>query len=149
MRVLELNGAGNLHPWLRRLPRHKAVQFPEVDMQHLPYSDARFDLVLHSDTLEHVPDPLQGLRECHRVLRPGGWCCYTIPIITKRLTRSRIELPPSFHGSPTDEKHDFQVHTEYGSDFWEQVFVAGFDECRLVTVEFPAAQAIAARKAFL
>jgi hypothetical protein len=80
------------------------------------------------------------------VLRAGGWCCFTIPIITKSLTRSRAGLPPSYHGQPTDEKHDFKVHTEYGCDFWEQVLAAGFDECRIVTVEFPSAQAIAARK---
>ena len=146
LRVLELNGAGDLHRWLHRLPRYTAGQFPNVDMQALPYADASFDLVLHSDTLEHVPDPMQGLCECHRVLRAGGWCCFTIPIVTQRLTRSRSGLPPSYHGQPTDEKHDFQVHTEYGSDFWEQVLAAGFDECRIVTVEFPSAQAIAARK---
>ena len=115
-------------------------------MQNLPYADGSFDLVLHSDTLEHVSDPLLGLSECHRVLRPGGWCCFTIPIVTKRLTRSRAGMSPSYHGLPADEKHDYQVHTEYGSDFWEQVLAAGFDACCVFTVEFPTAQAIAARK---
>jgi len=146
-RVLELNGAGGLTRYLARLPRHVAAAFPEVDMQRMPYADASFDLVLHSDTLEHVPDASQGLRECLRVLAPGGWCCFTIPIITGRLTRSRQGMAASYHGPPDHEQGDFIVHTEYGSDFWEQILAAGFDECRIVTVEYPSAQAIAARKA--
>jgi SAM-dependent methyltransferase len=146
LRVLELNGAGDLARYLHRLPRHLSAQFPDVDMQQLPYADSSFDLVLHSDTLEHVPDPLRGLRECLRVLRPGGWCCFTIPIVTRRLSLNRVGLPPSYHGQATTEKPDYLVHTEFGSDFWELVLDAGFDECRVVTVEFPSAQAIAARK---
>jgi len=144
--VLELNGAGGLERYLKRLPRRTLGTFPEVDMQKLPYKDLSFDLVLHSDTLEHVPDPNQALCECLRVLKPGGWCCFTVPIITGRMTRNRANLPPSYHGKVTTDADDFLVHTEYGSDCWEQVFLAGFDECHIVTVEFPTAQAIAARK---
>jgi len=145
-RVLEINEAGTLSAYLKRLPRGTLATYPEIDMQRLPYADASFDLVLHSDTLEHVPDPLMGLRECQRVLRPGGWCCFTVPIITGRLSRTRQGLPPSHHGRSTTDQADMLVQTEYGSDFWEPILQAGFDECRLVTVEYPAAQAIAARK---
>ena len=54
-------------------------------------------------------------------------------------------LPASYHGIPGDELPDFLVHTEYGADCWTQVMEAGSEECRLLTVEYPAAQAIAAR----
>ena len=145
-RVLEINDAGTLSRYLRRLPRRTLAQYPEIDMQRMPYADGSFDLVLHSDTLEHVPDPLAGLRECLRVLRPGGWCCFTIPIITGRMSKLRTGLPPSHHGRSTTSQDDMLVQTEYGSDFWEQVLTAGFDECRIVTVEYPSAQAIAAHK---
>jgi hypothetical protein len=36
------------------------------------------------------------------------------------------------------------VHTEYGADAWLQVIEAGFMECRLVVLEFPAAIALLA-----
>ena len=55
--MLEINEAGTLHPILRMLPRHRLVSYPEVDMTRLPFADRSFDLVVHSDTLEHVPDP--------------------------------------------------------------------------------------------
>lgn len=146
LRVLEINEAGSLSRYLRRMPRRKLATYPDVDMQHLPYPSASFDLVLHSDTLEHVPDPAAGLSECSRVLRPGGFCCFTIPLVVGRLTRSRLGLAPSFHGEESSRLNDLLVHTEYGSDFWASVLDAGFEECRIVTVEFPSAQAIAAQK---
>ena len=146
LKILELNGANTLTSMLQRLPRRTLGCYPEVDMQKLPYRDNQFDLVVHSDTLEHVPNPLEGLRECLRVLRPGGWCIYTIPIVVGRLSRSRKGLPPSYHGTQSTGENDMMVHTEYGSNFWEEVLAAGFDECRIVTVEYPSAQAVAARK---
>ena len=41
-------------------------------IEQLPVADASFDVVLCIQVLEHVDDPSQGIRELHRVTRPGG-----------------------------------------------------------------------------
>jgi SAM-dependent methyltransferase len=110
-------------------------------MTALPFADGAFDVVVHSDTLEHVPRPVRGLAECRRVLRPGGFCAFTVPMVVGRLTVSREGLPPSYHGSPSNPA-DCLVHTEYGADAWGHVVRAGFAECRLFALEHPAAHAL-------
>jgi SAM-dependent methyltransferase len=143
LRVLEINEAGNLHQFLKDLPNHLLTEYPDVDMMSLSFEDNVFDLVIHSDTLEHVPHPVRGLSECRRVLKPGGFCAFTVPLVVDRLTRSRKGLPPSYHGSPTNPA-DCLVHTEYGADAWKDVLLAGFVECRLFSWAYPASQALVA-----
>jgi SAM-dependent methyltransferase len=142
--VLEINEAGMLTQFLQRMPHHTIVRYPESDMTRLQFGDASFDLVAHSDTLEHVADPVLGLSQCRRVLKPGGACAFTVPIIVGRLTRSRQGLPPSYHGVPTDNSGDYLVHTEYGADAWRHVLMAGFAECRVSALEQPSAHALVA-----
>ncbi|MFT7578700.1 MAG: phosphatidylethanolamine/phosphatidyl-N-methylethanolamine N-methyltransferase [Myxococcota bacterium] len=43
-----------------------------ADAQALPYEDDSFDIVVATFVFCSVPDPIQGLREARRVLRPGG-----------------------------------------------------------------------------
>jgi SAM-dependent methyltransferase len=143
--VLEINRAANLTSVLRNLNGHRLVEYPEFDMEALPFDSGSFDLVVHSDTLEHVPHPVRGLMECRRVLRPGGACVFTIPIIAGRLSRRRDSLPPSYHGGPGVCAADQIVHTEFGADFWKIVCEAGFRQCTIHAFEFPTALAIIAR----
>jgi predicted SAM-dependent methyltransferase len=62
-----------------------ASSSPHVEAHNLlngfPYPDARFDVVYHSQVLEHIPkDKAAGfLRECRRVLRPGGVLRVVVP----------------------------------------------------------------------
>ncbi|MCB4821114.1 class I SAM-dependent methyltransferase [Roseicella aerolata] len=140
--LLELNEAGTLSPALRRLPGHRFGAWPEVDMQAMPFQDGSFDLVLHSDTLEHVPDPLRALQECRRVLRPGGALCFTVPTLPGRMTRSRAGMPPSYHGGPETGAEDYRVQTEFGADMWTWVLRAGFEAVTVTPFDYPNALAI-------
>jgi SAM-dependent methyltransferase len=144
LKVLEINEAGGLTPVLNRLPHHQLVGYPDHDMVNLSFEPAIFDLVLHSDTLEHVPNPIAGLSECRRVLVKTGRCIFTVPIIVGRLTRSRAGLKISYHGTSTQRDNDFTVYTEFGADIWRFVIEAGFTSARIHSFEYPAALAIEA-----
>ncbi len=42
------------------------------DIESMQFADARFDIALLNEVLEHVPHDDRGLREVHRVLKPGA-----------------------------------------------------------------------------
>lgn len=146
LRILEINEAANLTPYLSQIPGHTLASYPDVDMLQLPFPASTWDLVVHSDTLEHVPHPIRALAECHRVLSDDGVCAFTIPIIVGRLTQSRAGLPPSYHGTVTTETSDYLVQSEFGADAWTYAIRAGFPECRICALDYPAAQAFVCMK---
>jgi len=145
LRILEVNRAGELTPFMCAFPRHILAEYPAVDVQNLPFPADRFDVVLHSDTLEHVDDPGRALAECLRVTRPDGFVAFTVPLIYGRLTRSRSGLPSSFHGYEGSAQPDLRVETEFGADLWAQVLASGARSCTFSALEFPAGLAIVAR----
>jgi SAM-dependent methyltransferase len=59
VRLARERGLGNLH-------------FAQADGMALPFRDGAFDLVLSHAVIEHVADAALYLRECRRVLAPGG-----------------------------------------------------------------------------
>ena len=146
IRAVEINEAGGLTSVLKKLPKHRLVQYPEYDMSNLSFKSDAFDLVIHSDTLEHVPNPERALSECLRVLRPNGVCIFTVPIIVDRMSRSRAGLAPSYHGQSGVSADDQIVCTEFGADVWQTVLKAGFMSCEIFSLEYPSALAIIARK---
>lgn len=144
LRLLEINEAGSLSPTLRRLPGHVFGSYPDVDMQAMSFGDGTFHLIVHSDTLEHVPDPLKALKECARVLRPEGALCFTVPVLPGRLSVDRGSLPAIYHGDPATQTEDLRVHTDFGADIWDYVHRAGFATATLT--RFGDGLAITARK---
>lgn len=51
-------------------------------------------------------------------------------------------MPPSYHGDAARDRGDYLVQTEFGSDAWTLVIRAGFDECRICTLDYPAGIAL-------
>ncbi len=51
------------------------------DGKVLPYANDSFDLVMSTQVLEHVPDPLALLAEMARVCKPGGEIVVSLPFV--------------------------------------------------------------------
>jgi SAM-dependent methyltransferase len=132
--VAEVNAIGRMHPVLAELPGLVHSEYPEEDVTALSYADASFDLVLTSDTMEHVPDPWLGFREIRRVLRPGGRHVFTVPTDPRRAaTRSREGLPAQHHGrgggpfSLVTRRNDMLATADYGTDLPDLLRPLGFE----------------------
>jgi SAM-dependent methyltransferase len=63
---------------------HEGVQ--EIDLQHIPYPDETFDMVICNHILEHVDDATAALREMHRVLKPSGRAICQTPFAARLTT---------------------------------------------------------------
>lgn len=60
------------------------------DARRMPFSDASMDVVLITQVLEHIPEPLPVIAEIQRILKPGGTLLLSVPSIFPQ------------HGSPGD-----------------------------------------------
>ena len=75
-RVVSMDMGLNL---LACVARRCASQRSVASTLQLPFADRAFDVVLSTEVLEHTPEPLDGLRELTRVVRPGGRLILTTP----------------------------------------------------------------------
>ena len=64
---------------LRACRGEAGLEVCQADAARLPFASGRFDLVTALDALEHVEDDAAALRECFRVLRPGGALLASVP----------------------------------------------------------------------
>ena len=110
------------------------------DMQRLSYPDASFDLVTHTEVLEHVPDDGKAFAELHRVLRAGGLMLFTVPMHAGELTveraclrRGAIEylLPAVYHTDPLRDGAGILAFRDYGRDILERLRAAGFADAQI------------------
>jgi SAM-dependent methyltransferase len=51
------------------------------DLEDLKFADATFDAAVCWSVLEHVPHPQIGVKELHRVLKPGGLIWIQVPFL--------------------------------------------------------------------
>ncbi|MGH8173689.1 MAG: methyltransferase domain-containing protein [Rhodanobacteraceae bacterium] len=108
------------------------------DAQALTYPSNAFDLVTHTEVLEHVPDDRRAFGELLRILRPGGRMIFTVPMHDgdRTVERARIENgqlvhlhEPVYHSDPL-RAEGILAYRDYGRDVIARVADAGFAEAR-------------------
>ena len=87
------------------------------DLAAIPVDDGRFDAVVCTQVLEHVPEPQTVLQELHRVLKPGGKLFLTVPLFYPE-----HEIP-----------YDFQRFTRYGLE--RLLGLSHFDDVQIEWLE--------------
>jgi SAM-dependent methyltransferase len=104
------------------------------DVQRLTYPAESFDLVTHTEVLEHVPNDRLAFGELLRVLRPGGRTIFTVPVHggDKTVERARrkdgqIEYlhEAVYHTDPL-RAEGILAYRDYGRDILERLTDAGF-----------------------
>lgn len=94
---------------------YETADFGEVDkkyadldylcrLEELPMADATYDLVLCSQVLEHIPEPVAVLKEIRRVLKPDGQMWVSAPLFYEE------------HETP----YDFNRYTQFA---WQRMAV--------------------------
>jgi SAM-dependent methyltransferase len=73
------------------------VTFQVADASNpLPFQDESFDAIFCNDSINHLPERLEVLRDWYRLLRPDGRLLYTDPIVvTGQLTNEEIRVRSS------------------------------------------------------
>jgi SAM-dependent methyltransferase len=157
-RVYELSSQGALHRHLRHRFRnfYFSEYFDDVppggvrkgipcqDVQDLRLPDDTFDLVTSTEVFEHVPDDAKGFSEIHRVLKPGGWLVFTVPLSknpvtverARHLSNGRVEhlLPPEYHSDRLRGRRNVLAYRNYGGDLVERLRNAGLAP-RILTID--------------
>ena len=75
----------------------------ECNLTDIPVEDERFDVIVCTQVLEHIPEPVAVLQELDRVLKPGGTLYISAPLYYPE------------HEAP----YDFFRYTQYG---WNHLF---------------------------
>jgi ubiquinone/menaquinone biosynthesis C-methylase UbiE len=77
-KILSVSGSNNFYQLIdMEASEITEVEYPNVDMQNLPFNDETFDFVLSDQVIEHVENPQKAIQESYRVLKKGGTAIHT------------------------------------------------------------------------
>jgi SAM-dependent methyltransferase len=90
----------------------KGYDFEHGNAQYLKgVKDNSYDFVYSSHTIEHLPDPAEGVKNWFRVVKPGGYLIIYLP--HRDLYEKKKTLPSRFN---LDHRHFFLVDRDEAPD---------------------------------
>jgi SAM-dependent methyltransferase len=105
-------------------------EFFVADGEHLPFPDASFDLVYAHGVVQYTADPARLVRECRRVLKPGGDAIFQVYNRVSWLNAlSKLMKVPLEH-------EDAPVLGKYSAAEFRSL-LEGFSDVEIVEERFP------------
>lgn len=97
----------------------------KADLCALPFSDNSFDVIFCNHVLEHIPDDTQAMKELYRVMKPGGWGIFQVPMENDR----EITFEDNSITDPKERTRIFGQYDHvriYGKDYSQKLKKVGF-----------------------
>ncbi|MEB8430923.1 methyltransferase domain-containing protein [Cocleimonas sp. KMM 6892] len=105
-------------------------------LENLTFEDNEIDLIISSDIMEHVRLPWIAFEDIYRVLKPGGYHVFSIPVHLpmRNKTSYRVDTSgaedinieePHYHGNGVGGKS--LVYTDFGADIEQHLKEIGFN----------------------
>lgn len=106
----------------------------KCDIQDMPFEDNTFDVIFCNHVLEHVDDDHKAMSELYRVMKPGGFGIFQVPIDYKRETTFE---DPNITSEEDRVKHYWQKdHVRlFGLDYPSKLEAVGFKAQRIDVAE--------------
>ncbi len=98
------------------------------DILNIPVPDKSYDVILCTEVIEHIPDPISAIKEISRILKPGGSLLITAP-----LQSGLHQEPYHFYGGYTKywyqkfltENNFSEIHIEPNGSLYTTYFALG------------------------
>lgn len=132
--ILKMNGVKiDLGGRFHRDPRYLSVDIKDANIctdlnDEWPFEDNSISVIRAYDIFEHLKNPLHTMKECYRILKPGGWLVGQVPS-----TDGRGAFQDPTHVSYWNE-NSFLYYVDFNWSKWIDTPVR-FQDVRLYTTE--------------
>lgn len=143
------SGYNNSYFWSDVTPGNYRNGVQCQNLENLTYNNDSFDLIVTSDMMEHIRHPHKAFEEIFRVLKPGKYHIFSIPVQVpmKQKTFYRVDtsteqdihlVEPKYHSAPKPGGGRSQslVYTDFGRDIVQQLENIGY-RVELLTPNVP------------